>query len=179
MLRAEKETVLAQLQEQLSGAQSVALSDYRGLRAGNLGQLRHEFRAAGVEFHVVKNSLLLRALIGNGLDAGELGETLTGPTAVAYTVGEEVTLPMKLVHEAAEKHEQLQLKGGLLEGAFVSAEEAERLAKLPGRTEMMAMIVGSLQSPVTGILSLLQTMIGNIVSGVQQIAEQKETAGDP
>ena len=179
MLRAEKEVVLTDLQERLLNSQSVVFTDYRGLRAKELGPLRHQFREAGVEFHVVKNSLLERALVATGAEwTAELAEALAGPTAVAYTRTDETTLPMKLVHDSGKKHEQLRIKGGFLEASFVSAEEVARLATLPSRNELMAMIAGAVQSPAVGILSLLQIMISNVVSGLQQIAEQKAESGE-
>ena len=179
MLRAEKETVLADLKERLAGSQSVVLTDYRGLPAADLGGLRHELRAAGVEFHVVKNSLLERALAEIDVDTPpEFGEALAGPTAIAYTTGEEMTLPMKLVHESGKDHEALQIKGGFLEGRFVATDEVEELAKLPDRAELMAMVAGAVQSPVAGVVGVLNALLGGLVSGIDQIAQQKEESGE-
>lgn len=180
MLRPQKEAIVERLRQQLSESQAVVLADYRGIRAGDMGRLRHQLRAAGVEFHVVKNSLVKRALSENGVDVTpELTTALLGPTALAYTTSDEVTLPMKLVRDSGEELESLEIKGGLLEGRFVSAEEVIELAQLPGRTELMALLVGTLQSPLTGIMSILQTLIGQVVSGLEQIAEQKEADSTP
>ncbi len=157
------------LAAQLSGANAVIVTDYRGLRVSELQGLRRRLRPKGVEYHVVKNSLFGRAATASGR-AG-IGSLLSGPTAVALAgVGapagrnpsDEVELAKGLVEETRTL-KALKILGAFVGGKALSADDVQTLARLPGRPQLQAMIVVSLQAPLGQLVSTLTAAQSNLV----------------
>lgn len=128
----------------LRESSSTIIADYRGLNVAQVTLLRKELREAGIEFQVLKNSLVSRAAASANLN--ELDSVLTGPTAVAF--GSDIVAPAKILSNFAKKNDALKVKGGIVEGRFVDAAQVKALADLPSREGLLSMLLSVLQAPV-------------------------------
>lgn len=124
---------------------STVVVDYRGLNVAQVTELRKQLREAGIEFQVLKNSLVRRATAAAELS--ELDAVLAGPTAIAFGT-EDVVTPAKILNDFAKANDALELKGGVVEGRVVGAEELKALASLPSREGLLSMLLSVLQAPV-------------------------------
>ena len=148
------------LAEQLRGSTAVIVTDYRGLKVGELQDLRKRLRPKGVEYHVVKNSLFTRA--AEKTDRRGLESLLTGPTAVALGKIDEVELAKGMVDEARVL-KSLRILGAYIGGHTMSVEDVQTLARLPSRAHLQAQIVGSLQAPLAQLTGLFQAPAQNLI----------------
>jgi large subunit ribosomal protein L10 len=148
------------LADQLSGSTALIVTEYRGLKVMELQGLRKRLRDRRVEYHVVKNSLLSRA--ATKTDREGLRSLLAGPTAIALSQGDEVELAKGLIDET-KTLKTLKILGGLLGGKPVSAEQITALSKLPGKPQLQAEIVGSLQAPLAQMVGLINAPFQSIV----------------
>ena len=157
---AAKSRAVDTLAEQLSGATAVIVTEYRGLKVGELQDLRKRLRTRSVEYHVVKNSLLTRAATKTQRDG--LSKLLTGPTAIALSSGDEVELA-KGIAEELRALKALKVIGGVVGGQPMSAEDVQALSRLPGRAYLQGQIVGSLQAPLGHLTGLFQAPFQNLI----------------
>jgi large subunit ribosomal protein L10 len=148
------------LAEQLRGSTAVIVTDYRGLKVGELQDLRKRLRPKGVEYHVVKNSLFTRA--AEKTDRRGLESLLTGPTAVALGKIDEVELAKGLVDEARVL-KSLRILGAYIGGHTMTVEDVQTLARLPSRAHLQGQIVGSLQAPLAQLTGLFQAPAQNLI----------------
>jgi len=139
---------------------STVVADYRGLNVAQVTELRKQLREAGVEFQVLKNSLLRRATAAAELS--DLDEVLTGPTAVAFSSNDAVAAA-KILNDFAKKNDALKLKGGVVEGRVIGESEIKALAELPSREGLLSMLLSVLQAPVR-----------NFALAVKAVAEKEE-----
>ncbi len=171
MNREEKTRVIEELAEKLKG-NSVVLVDYQGMNVAQSTRLRARSRESGVEFVVAKNTLARRA--ADAVGAEGLSEFLVGPTAMAFS--EDPVAGAKLMAEFSDEIGSFELKGGLLEGGrIVDAEGVMALSRLPGREQLIAQVVGGIQSPIMGLVNVLNGTIRNLVVLLNAVAEQKGT----
>jgi len=157
------------LTAEIAAASSFVVTEYRGLKVGELQQLRRRLRPRGIEYHVVKNSLFARAAEQSG--KSELRSILSGPTAVAMGNVDEVELAKSLVDEARVL-KALKILGALIGGRAMSADDVTSLARLPGRPQLQATIVGSLQAPLAQVVGVLTAAQGNLVRVLQARGSQ-------
>ena len=169
----DKAAVVAELQEKLGRASAVVVTEYRGLKAGDLVKLRSSLRESQVEFRVVKNSLLRRAADGTPL-ADALGD-LAGPAAVAIGFGEP-TEAAKALSKNAGALDAFVLKQGLIDLMLVNADQIEAFAKLPGKQELQSMAVGALQGPLASLVFTLQGVLTEFAGTLQAKVEKEEGA---
>jgi len=148
------------LAEQLRGSTAVIVTDYRGLKVGELQDLRKRLRPKGVEYHVVKNSLFTRA--AEKTDRRGLESLVTGPTAVALGKIDEVELAKGLVDEARVL-KSLRILGAYIGGHTMTVEDVQTLARLPSRAHLQGQIVGSLQAPLAQLTGLFQAPAQNLI----------------
>ena len=141
-----KKTVVAGIKEKLEKAQTVVLVDYRGLTVAEDTELRNQLRKAGVEYAVLKNTMISRAIEGMNVD--EMHASLEGPTAVAFGY-EDMIAPAKILSEFAKKSKKLTIKCGVCDGAYLNADGVEALASLPSKEVLIAKIMGSMMSSVS------------------------------
>lgn len=141
----EKQEAVAAVAAKLTESSSTIIADYRGLNVAQVTELRKQLREAGVEFQVLKNSIVRRATEGTDLES--LNSILTGPTAVAFSKDDAVA-PAKILNSFAKANDALKLKGGVVEGKVVSPEEVKALAELPSREGLLSMLLSVLQAPV-------------------------------
>ena len=155
-----KSRAVDSLAEQLSSATGVIVTEYRGLKVTELQELRRRLRPKGVEYHVVKNSLLTRAAAKTHREG--ITSLLSGPTAVALSKGDEVELAKGIADELRAL-KALRIVGGVIGGETLSAEDVQALARLPGRAYLQGQIVGSLQAPLGQITGLLHAPFQNLI----------------
>ena len=141
-----KKTVVAGIKEKFEKAQTVVLVDYRGLTVAEDTELRNQLRKAGVEYAVLKNTMISRAIEGMNVD--EMHASLEGPTAVAFGY-EDMIAPAKILSEFAKKSKKLTIKCGVCDGAYLNADGVEALASLPSKEVLIAKIMGSMMSSVS------------------------------
>jgi large subunit ribosomal protein L10 len=181
MHKSDKERVVTELTERLQGAETLIVADYRGLTVTEIGELRGKLLEHGARFSVVKNSLTKRAAESAGVEP--LLALLEGPTAIAFleTDGDPVAVAKAL--DDAVRTEKITLKGGLLEGAEIGADDLKQLAKLPPPEILRAQLVGAVAGPVTAIVGLfaapMRELVGVIDARIRQLEEQGETAEAP
>lgn len=149
-----KKAQVADIAEALKGATTGVLVDYRGLTVEEDTKLRNDLRAAGVKYFVVKNTLLRLAAKETGLD--ELDSILHGPTAIALS--EDAVAPAKVISDFAKDNEKFEIKSGFMDGKVLSMDELVQLAKTPNKETLIAKMMGSLNSPISGLARLLSTI---------------------
>lgn len=148
----QKKAKVAAVAELMKNAQSVVLVNFTGISVEDDTKLRRELREAGVKYEVVKNSILAFALKEAGIEG--LDETLVGNTAVA-TCESDAVAAARILYNYAKKHENFQLKGGVVEGKVVDAAGIIDVAKLPTREVLIAIVLGTLQAPISGLARAL------------------------
>lgn len=169
----QKKQVVNEMVEKFKAATAGVFVDYRGLTVEEDTELRRKFREAGVEYKVVKNTLTSRAAKEVGLEA--LDPILNGPTALAMSVDNPVA-PAKIIAEFAKKHEALEVKAGFMDGAVMSVAEVNTLAATPTREELLAKMMGSMKSPISGLVRLLNTIVEGGVEMVDLAAKKAAEA---
>ena len=150
----QKKAQVAEVVEVLKSAQTGVLVDYRGLTVEEDTKLRNNLRAAGVKYFVIKNTLLRLAAKETGLD--ELDSILHGPTALA--ISEDAVAPAKVIADFAKENEKFEIKSGFMDGKVLSVDEISKLAKTPSKETLIAKMMGSLNSPISGLARLLSTI---------------------
>ena len=179
MLRSDKERLVAELTERLRGAETLIVADYRGLTVTEIGDLRGKLLEHGASFSVVKNTLTRRAAEAAG--AKDLLALLDGPTAIAFleSDGDPVAVA-KALEDAATKTKVLVVRGGLLDGAEIGADDVKKLAKLPPTDVLRAQLVGALAGSLTAVVGLfaapMRELVGVIDARIRQLEEQGEGA---
>lgn len=163
VIREEKVQAINEIADKLRESQTTVVADYRGLTVAQVTELRKQLREAGVEFQVLKNSLTRLATAKENLT--ELDQYLTGPNALAFSKN-DVIAPAKIIADFAKKNDKLEIKGGVIEGKVVGAEQIKALAALPSREGLLSMLLSVLQAPMR-----------NIALAVKAVAEQKEGQG--
>jgi large subunit ribosomal protein L10 len=162
MERAQKESAVGTLKTRFEKMSSLVLVDYQGLNVEEVTKLRNEFRKSGVEYRVVKNTLIKHAIKGQPY-ADSLGKTLRGMTGFAWSF-EDPSAAAKVVKAFRKDNDKLKVKGGLIEGQVLPAEAVEtQLATMPGKDESRAMLLATLQAPLTQFVQLLNAPAQNLV----------------
>src|ERR687896_165096 len=181
MDRSEKERLVAELTERLKATETMIVADYRGLTVTEIDELRTKLLEHGAKFSVVKNTLTKRAAESAGVDA--LLALLEGPTAIAFLESEGDPVAVAKALDDAAKAEVLVIKGGLLDGAEIEADDVKRLAKLPPADTLRAQLVGALAGSLTTVVGLfaapMRDIVGVIDARIRQLEEQGETAEAP
>jgi len=157
----KKADTIAELEERIAGAHLMILADYRGLKVTDLQNLRGQLRGVGAEFRVAKNTLTRIAANNKGITS--LDATLEGPTALVFA-GEDVVGPSKVINDFARISRILKVKGALLQGKTVAADQVEALATLPPKEVLIATIVGSLDAPISNVVFALDFAITEFTS---------------
>jgi large subunit ribosomal protein L10 len=181
MHKADKERVVTELTDRLKSAETLIVADYRGLTVTQIGELRGKLLEHGARFSVVKNTLTKRAAESAGVEP--LLALLDGPTAIAFleSGGDPVAVAKAL--DDAVKANVLTLKGGLLEGSELTADDVRQLAKLPPAEMLRAQLVGAVIGPATMIVGLftapMRDLVGVIDARIRQLEAQGEAAPEP
>jgi len=170
-----KVAMLNEIRDRMQRASIAISADYRGLTVAQMTELRRVLRPANAELKVVKNTLATMAAEQAGRP--EMSRILEGPTALAIGFGDPIA-PVKLLTEHLRARRlTLTIHGGWLEGQVLSRSEVEGLATMPSREQMVANVVGKLQSPLYNFAGLLQAGIRNFAGLVDARAKQLEAQG--
>lgn len=172
--RPEKIAIVAEVQEKFSNSEAVILTEYRGLDVTDMALLRTAMKQAGGEYKVYKNTLVRVAAKELNL---EIEELLVGPTAIAFTgirpdgsSGDPVSIA-KVLTNFSKDHEDLIIKGGVLEGALLSTEEITALSKIAPREELLARLAGGMAAPLREFASLLNAIPQNFAYALSALIE--------
>lgn len=167
----KKIQIVEKLTSNFARAQSAAFVDYQGLTSLQLEKLRNQVQEKGGNFQIAKNTLLKLALPGQNepapLTAG--GDFLVGPTAVLFSFDDETT-PLRILHKFIQEYELPKIKGGLLQGTLIDAEQILRLAKLPSREELLSRLAGQMQAPLAGLQFVLQANLQDLMSVLRKLS---------
>jgi large subunit ribosomal protein L10 len=158
----------------LDGASGVVLADFTGLDVAAVSALRRKCRAAGVQYHVVKNTLARRAIATTGLQS--LAPLLAGPNAWAVHKTDQVAAA-KVVSEFAKDNVNLKIRGGCVDGRQISVSEIAALAKLPGREVLLAQVLAGMQGPMTGFAGVLSSLLRSFAGAVAAYAKKRAESG--
>jgi large subunit ribosomal protein L10 len=173
MATSQKEALVGEIKDRLNEAGALLLVDYRGLSVKEMQELRRSLRAAGSELKVYKNSLTEIAI--RELALPDLDSYLAGPTGIVFT-GEDPVAPAKALTAFARQHNLLEVKGGLVENVVVDADGVKAIATLPSREELIAKLLGTMLSPLTGFARVLNGPVEAFARSVQAVADQKAAA---
>ena len=176
MNRDQKAAVVEELAEQIRGAEAIFAVDYRGISVSEAAALRVRLREAGTRFRVVKNSLTERASDAAGAET--LRPLLEGPTALAFVSG-DAALAAKALNDAARTLGTLEFKGGLMNGAALSADDVKSIARLPAREVLHGQLVGTIAAPLNGLVRTLNALIAGVAIQLKAIADQGLVSGEP
>lgn len=171
MKREEKEQIVAEVAGTVRRAHGMFFTDFSGLTVGQATELRREFFKAGVDYRVVKNTLIQKALEQvSGYDT--VFDRLAGPTGVAFAFDDPVA-PAKIIQKFSDKHGKLSLKVCVLDQQVYDGIKLKELASLPTRKEMMAAILGSVQAPLAGVPTVINAVLRDLVSVIGEIEKKK------
>ncbi len=171
MLKTDKEKVVAELAGRLRASDTLLVADYRGLTMSEIDGLRGELIKHGARFSVVKNTLTRRAAEEAGVPA--LLALLDGPTAIAFIeTGGDVVAAAKALDAAARDTKVLTVRGGVLDGNPIGAEDVKSLATLPPTDVLRAQLLGAIAGPLTAIVGLLAAPLRDLVGLIDARIEQ-------
>ena len=168
--RPEKVAVVEEVREHLASSGAAILTEYRGLKVGDLATLRRQLRMAGAEYKIFKNTLVRLATAGT--DRAGLEPYLEGPTAIAF-VRDDVGAVAKVLRDFSRVHPELIIKGGLLGTKLVDAKGAGALADLPSRDVLLAQIAGAMAAPMRQFAGLLQAVPRGFAYGLSALIDQR------
>ncbi|MGA3058219.1 MAG: 50S ribosomal protein L10 [Candidatus Limnocylindrales bacterium] len=166
---AKRETI-AELTEEARSATVMIVSEYRGLKVSEIGEIRRNLRKQGITYHVVKNRLMKIAAREAGSEA--LGILLEGPTAVAFVKGDEGAAA-KAILDAFRPFRVVKVTGAVLGDRVVDAEGVTRLAGLPGRDVLLAQVAGTIAAPMATVAGLFDAPLRDIAGLVRALADKQ------
>jgi len=182
MRRDQKEQVVEELTARLKAAETLLVADYRGLTMPQIDELRTRLLESGARFTVVKNTLTRRAAEAAGTEG--LLALLDGPSAIASLEADgDMVATAKALADAARETNVLEIRGGIMQGRAVTAEEVEILAKLPPTEVLRGQVLGAIVAPLTALAGLLnaplQNLRGLIDARIEQLGGEEEAAPEP
>jgi large subunit ribosomal protein L10 len=182
MQRPEKEKIVAELTERLQQSETMIVADYRGLSVKEIDELRTKLLEQGATFTVVKNSLTRRAAEAAGAET--LLTLLDGPSAIAFLeTGGDAVAVAKALADSARTTRVLAVRGGVMQGRAITAEEVEELAKLPPVDVLRGQVLGAVSAPLYAIVGLftapLQNLHGLIQARIDQLGGEDATQEEP
>jgi large subunit ribosomal protein L10 len=171
MKKQDKEKVVADLTERLRASETLLVADYRGLTMPQIDSLRSRLLESGARFTVVKNTLTRRAAEAAGADA--LLALLEGPSAIAFLEAEgDMVAAAKALADSARETKVLAIRGGIMQGRTVTAEEIETLATLPPLDVLRGQVLGAVIAPLTTFVALLNAPLQNLIGLIDARIEQ-------
>jgi large subunit ribosomal protein L10 len=172
MPRQEKVEQVELLTEKLKSAKVAVLTDYRGLTVSQLQDLRGRLRAQQVEYRVVKNTLARRAAVESGHE--DFQDLLKGPVAIAFGYG-DLSAPAKVLGEFIRQTRiRLEIVGGLVEGRVMAPDQVRQTADLPPREVLLALLLGTLQSPVAQLVATIQAPVQQLIGLLEAYKDKLE-----
>ena len=160
----QKKEEVKKLAEEMKEAKLILLTDYRGINVTDDTTLRRDLRGAGAKYSIIKNNITRRALAECGIEG--LEEKLEGPTAVVMS-SEDYLEPSKIIYKFSKDNDYYTIKGGVIDGKVMTAEEIITLAKLPSRETLLSMLAGALLGNIS-----------KVAVALEEVRKQKEEAGE-
>lgn len=179
MNKKEKEQIVSEIKEKFDHASSVYLTDFSGLTVEQTNEFRNELFNAKVDYRVIKNTLIKKALEAAGTDnklAGQLStivKNLKGPTGVIFAYEDPVS-PAKVIKKFYEKLEKPKLKVAVIESVSYDNSKLNALASLPTKPEIISSIIGSLHAPISGIVNSINAVIRDLASIIEEVSKKKQ-----
>ena len=181
MRKEQKADVVAELTARLKAAETLLVADYRGLTMPQIDELRSRLLESGARFTIVKNTLTRRAAEAAGADA--LLALLEGPSAIAFIESDgDMVAAAKALADSARDTKVLAIRGGIMQGRTVTAEEVESLATLPPVDVLRGQVLGAVVAPLTTFVALLNAPLQNLIGLIDARIEQlggEEAAAEP
>lgn len=168
--KAFKNEKVEHFKKQFENAKVAVVTDYRGYTVEEITELRRKLQKSDADYTVTKNTLCKLASKGTSFESIE--ELMQGPTAIAFGFGDEVSAA-KVVANFIKENKKGEIKGAVLDGKVLSADEAKKLALLPSKEELYAKILGSINSPATGIVYGIDGVMSALVRAIDAVAKQK------
>lgn len=169
----DKQTIVDQLHEKFAKNEIVILTDYKGLTVEAVSDLRRKLREAGVEYKVVKNTLLRRA--AEGTDVAPMIDHFKGPSAVAISY-EDPVAPAKVLTDFAKQNKKLEIQAGVMKGKMLDVDGIKALSLLPSREEMLSRLLATMQAVPQSFVRVLAEVPRSFVNVLNAIKEEKEAA---
>jgi large subunit ribosomal protein L10 len=166
----EKQAVVKEVSAELAKAQAVILAEYRSLPVSEMTALRRKARGSGVYLRVLKNTLARRAVAETPFKG--LADKMVGP--LAYGISSDSVAVAKVLQEFAKDHEKFVIRAGAMHNVIMTPKEVAELARMPGRQELLAMLVGTLQAPIAKFARTLNEVPGKFVRTMAAIRDEKE-----
>jgi large subunit ribosomal protein L10 len=166
--------VVEEFKEKFKSSKSIFLADFSGINVAETTKLRRSFKEANVEYRVLKNNLAKLSFKDAGIEG--MDEMLTGMTAFAFS-NDDAIAPVRVIkqfnNQVSKEAKQLVIKGCVFEGKVFGADQAEVIASLPGREELLATFVGLLQSPLSNLVNVLSGTGRKLIGALEAIKSQK------
>jgi large subunit ribosomal protein L7/L12 len=166
----EKIETVEEIKEKLGSAKIAILTEFQGLDVAEMTELRRLFRDADIDYKVYKNTLT--RIAAHDLGVSDIDNYLLGTTALAF--GNDPVSPAKIVKDFLAKHRNFRVKAGILDNRLIASDDVIALADIPPKEVLFAMIMGAMQSPISGLLSVLQAPARNFMYILKSLAEQKD-----
>lgn len=167
---AEKAETVAAVHERFKSAKMAIVTEYRGLTVAQITRLRREVRQASGEYHVIKNTLVRRAL--KDTHYADLERLLEGPNGWVFAYDDPVVLSKTLV-KFAEDNEKIKIKGGVFEGQFLDSAKVKALSQMPSKPELQAKVLAMIQAPATQLVRLIQEPGARVVRLLESLRKSK------
>jgi large subunit ribosomal protein L10 len=168
----QKQAVVSEIAAQLGSAQSVIVAEYRGLDVGAVTDLRAKARKSGLYLRVLKNTLARRAVKGTPFE--KLSEQMVGP--LIYAISQDPVAGAKVLSAFAKDNEKFVIRGGAMPKLLMSVKDVSALAALPGRAELLAMLIGTMQAPVAKLVRTMHEVPGKFVRTLAAVRDAREKA---
>jgi large subunit ribosomal protein L10 len=171
MKKSEKEEIIADVRDRVSRAKGMFFTDFTGITVEQATDLRRDFRKLGIDYKVVKNTLVRKTLESiAGFDA--VYKSLAGPTGIAFSYDDPVT-PAKVIKKFHDKTGRLACKACVIDKQVFEGSKLDELSKLPSRGEIIASIIGSIQAPASGIAGAINAVMRDLVGVIDAIEKKK------
>jgi large subunit ribosomal protein L10 len=166
----QKEAILQDTQGRIADVRGIYLADFSGMTVQSLSLLRKRCREQGVQFRVIKNTLLKRAFNARGIS--ELDDHLAGPTGLVFSPQDEMA-PAKILADFAKEFEKPRMKAAVVDGRFYDDKAIARLAKLPSREVLLAQLLGTFVAPMTTFLGAVNALLATPANMADALAREK------
>ena len=175
MARPEKVAEVEAIAQRIQAAQSMVLADFSGLTVLQMTEFRRTCRAKSVDCRVVKNRLAI--LAAENSDLAIMKDHLTGPTAIMFGPESQID-PAKITVDFAKENEAMEIKCGFLDGEYLDKSQIVALSKILSKDELIAKMMASINSPLTGLAATMNGVVGALVRTIDAVGKQKAEAAN-
>lgn len=168
--KAKKSDTLESVRKILKSNQNLVVTEYRGLNVAKMTELRSSLRKNGITYKVLKNTLIRKALHEAGIE--KLDKQLSGPVGIGF-LSQDVSTSVKSILNFAKANELFVIKAGLIDGQAVTAEGLKAIAALPSREVLLAQLLGTIQAPLRGLMTVMRGNTQKLVYTLHALEEQR------